>query len=185
MFSFCWRGDTSFVLLNLWSVFNLFTVFAMHGISTLGFLFMSTNAGDSELAFGVVLRASNAKYGSSEQCLTFFNVFFTACIVLSTSLLLWGCSGLDVIYLKFCILANSQNSLAVYCDPLSLFLMVCRILRSLHFHDDFFTGEVLKLANFKVFRHVIYKNKVVLIKTMKQIIRCHFFPWLFRDNVLQ
>ena len=38
---------------------------------------MSTNAGDLELAFGVALRASSAKYGSSEQRLAFFNVFFT------------------------------------------------------------------------------------------------------------
>ena len=56
---------------------------------------MSTNAGDSELAFGVVLRASNAKYESSEQRLAFFNVFFTVCIVLSASLLLLRYSGLD------------------------------------------------------------------------------------------
>ena len=47
----------------------------MRGNSVLGFLFMSTNAGDLELAFSVVLRASNAKYGSSEQRLAFFNVF--------------------------------------------------------------------------------------------------------------
>ena len=60
----------------------------MRGNSVLGFLFMSVNAGDSELAFGVVLRASSAKYGSSEQRLALFNVFFTVCIVLSASPLL-------------------------------------------------------------------------------------------------
>ena len=65
-----------------------FTDFAVHGNSILGFLFMGTNAGDLELAFGVVLRASNTNYGSSEQRLAFFNVFFTVCIVLSTSPLL-------------------------------------------------------------------------------------------------
>ena len=81
---------------------------------------MSTNAGDSELAFGVVLRASNAKYESSEQRLAFFNVFFTVCIVLSASLLLLGYSGLDVVCLKLYILANSRNSLDVYCDSLLL-----------------------------------------------------------------
>ena len=43
----------------------------MPGNSVLGFLFMSAIAGDSELAFGVVLRASNAKYGSSKQRLAF------------------------------------------------------------------------------------------------------------------
>ena len=69
-------------------MFDLFTVFAMRGNSVLGFLFISTNAEDSELAFGVVLRASNAKYGSSEQLLAFFNVYFTVCVVLSASPLL-------------------------------------------------------------------------------------------------
>ena len=69
-------------------MFDLFTVFAMRGNSVLGFLFKSTNAGEWKLAFGVVLRASNAKHGSSEQRLCFFNVFFTVCIVLSTSPLL-------------------------------------------------------------------------------------------------
>ena len=49
---------------------------------------MSTNAGDLELVFGVVLRASNAKYGFSKQRQAFFNVFFTVCIVLSASPLL-------------------------------------------------------------------------------------------------
>ena len=44
----------------------------MHVNSVLGFLFMSRNAGDLELAFGVVLRASNAKYGSSKQRLVFY-----------------------------------------------------------------------------------------------------------------
>ena len=112
-------------------MFDLFTVLAMHGNSVLAFLFMSTNAGDSELAFDVVLRASNAKYGCSKQHLPFFNVFFTLCIVLSASPLLWGYSGLDLVCLKLYILANSWNSLYVYCDPLSLFLLVCQILRSL------------------------------------------------------
>ena len=37
-------------------MFDLFTVFAMRGNSILGFFFMSTNAGDLELAFNVVLR---------------------------------------------------------------------------------------------------------------------------------
>ena len=60
---------------------DLFSVFPVRGNSVLGFLFISTNAGDSELASGVVLRASNTKYGSSEQRLAFFNVFFTVCIV--------------------------------------------------------------------------------------------------------
>ena len=69
-------------------MFDLFTIFTMRGNSILGFLFMSTNAGDSELAFDVVLRASNAKYGYSKQHLPFFNVFFTLCIVLSASPLL-------------------------------------------------------------------------------------------------
>ena len=48
----------------------------MRGNSVLGFLFVSINAGDSELAFGVVLWASNAKYGSSEQRLAFFQGLF-------------------------------------------------------------------------------------------------------------
>ena len=53
-------------------MFDLFTVFAMHGNSVLGFLFMSTNAGDLELAFGVVFRASNAKYEYSKQHLVYY-----------------------------------------------------------------------------------------------------------------
>ena len=69
-------------------MFDLFTVFAMRGNSVLVFLFISTNAEDSELAFGVVLRASNAKHESSEQPLAFFNVYFTVCVVLSASPLL-------------------------------------------------------------------------------------------------
>ena len=60
----------------------------MRGSSVLGFLFMSTNAGDSKLASAVVLRASSAKYGSSKQHQGFFNVFFNISIVLSASLLL-------------------------------------------------------------------------------------------------
>ena len=108
---------------------GLFSVFPMRGNSVLGFLFMSTNAGDSKLASGVVLRASNTKYGSSEQHLAFFNVSFTVCIVFP---LLWEYSRLfDVVCLKLYILANSGNSLDVYCDPLSLFLLVCQISISL------------------------------------------------------
>ena len=57
----------------------------MRSNTVLGFLFMSANA---ELAVGVVLRAINTKYGSAEQRLAFFNVFFAVCIVLSDSPLL-------------------------------------------------------------------------------------------------
>ena len=53
----------------------------MRSNTVLGFLFMSANAGDSELAFGVVLRASNTKHGSAEQRLTFLNVFFALRII--------------------------------------------------------------------------------------------------------
>ena len=53
-------------------MFDLLTVFAMRGNIVLGFLFMSTNAGYLELAFGVVLRASNAKYGSFSLFVLFF-----------------------------------------------------------------------------------------------------------------
>ena len=38
-----------------------------------------------------------------------------------------------------------------------------------YFRDDFFTGDVLELAVFEVFRRVICKNEVILIKTMKRI----------------
>ena len=56
-------------------MFDLFTVFAMRGNSVLGFLFMPANARDSELAFGVVLRANNVRCGSSEQRLPFSMYF--------------------------------------------------------------------------------------------------------------
>ena len=80
---------------------------------------MSTNAGDSELAFDVVLRANNAKYESPKQHLAFLNGFFTVSIALFTSPLLEGIQD-SMLCLKLYILANSQNSLDVYCDPLSL-----------------------------------------------------------------
>ena len=101
-------------------MFNSFTVFAMCGNSVLGFLFRSTNAGDLKLAFGVVVKASNAKYRPSKLSLAFFNVFFTVWFVLSASPLFWGYSGLDVMCLKLYILVNSRSSLDVYCDSLSL-----------------------------------------------------------------
>ena len=78
-------------------MFGLFTIFTICGNSILGFLFTSTNAGDLELAFGVVLRASNAKYGPSEQRLAFFNVFFTVCIMF---------------FLLFCCFEGIQDSMS-------------------------------------------------------------------------
>ena len=63
----------------------IYLLFSLWKLCVLGFLFMSTNAGDLHLAFDVVLRASNAKYGSSEQSLAFFNAFFTVYTVLSAS----------------------------------------------------------------------------------------------------
>ena len=143
----------------------------MCGKSILGFLFMSTNAGDSELAFDVVLRANNAKYESPKQHLAFLNVFFTVSIALFTSPLLWGYSGFNVVSevvyfskftkLPWCILwPIATNCFFYYTKSRETWF---------HFPDDFFTGEVLNLADFEVFQCVIYKSKVILIKTMKQI----------------
>ena len=67
---------------------------------------MSTNAGDLHLAFDVVLRASNAKYGSSEQSLAFSMSF--SLFILFFQLVHWFEGIQDsVVCLKFYILANS------------------------------------------------------------------------------
>ena len=77
-------------------MFHSFTVLAMRGNSGLRFLFMSTNAGDSELAFGVVLRSSRAT-SDLFQCL-FYCLYCFFCYSVALRVFRTRCRVSEVVY---------------------------------------------------------------------------------------
>ena len=78
----------------------------------------------------LVMRSANmAKYGSLSSSLNIRRVFLMIWIALSTNPLLWGKSGLEVLWMKSYDLEDFLNTCELYCGPLSLNTtlgMICR-----------------------------------------------------------